>query len=134
MSKRSSTTSTRSRLDGNVMWDMYTGRGITARGGAPVRPFLIRRLAWACLAGVIRFTVPSWSSWPQRPQLFSSLKYPSTRSRVGSAASAIARILSRFWGATWPLGEEAVERHGGANGSTARLLGECVDAVVIGKR
>src|SRR4029453_4870245 len=118
MSKRSSTTSTRSRLDGNVMWYMYTGRGITSRASETVRPFLISRWAWACLAGVIRFTVPSWSSWPQRPQLFSSLKYPSTRSRVGSAASAIGRVLSRVWGATWPLEDEAMVRNGGANGST----------------
>src|ERR1700752_1587348 len=68
---------------------------MTSRASETVRPFLISRWACACLAGVIRFTVPSWSSWPQRPPLFRSLKYPSTRSWVGRAASAIGRVLSR---------------------------------------
>ena len=41
------------------MWYMYTGRGITSRARETVRPFLTSRCACACLAGVMRLTVPS---------------------------------------------------------------------------
>ncbi|HEV8472281.1 MAG TPA: molybdopterin-dependent oxidoreductase [Methylomirabilota bacterium] len=37
----------------------------------------------------MRFTVPRWSSWPQRPQLFSRLKYDSTSPCAGSFTFAI---------------------------------------------
>src|SRR2546426_11434426 len=43
----------------------------------------------------MRFAVPRWSSGSQRPQLFSSLKYPSTRSRAARVQSAIARLASQ---------------------------------------
>ena len=50
------------------------GRGTTSRASDTARPLRMRSFAAACLAGVTRFSVPSWSSLPQRPQLFSSLK------------------------------------------------------------
>ena len=74
MSKRSSTTSARSRSDGNVAWYMNTGIGTTSRASDTVRPVFTSPIAPCRLALVIKFTVPFWSSLPQRPQLFSSLK------------------------------------------------------------
>src|SRR5215207_8208685 len=89
MSKRSSTTSARSRSDGNVAWYMNTGIGTTSRASETVRPVFTRPIAAWRLAAVMRFTVPFWSSLPQRPQLLSSLKYCSTRSCVGGFQSAM---------------------------------------------
>ena len=53
---------------------MIAGCGPMSRASETVRPVRTRDAAWARLAAVMRFAVPRWSSWPQRPQLFSSLK------------------------------------------------------------
>lgn len=52
-----------------------------ARCRAPAtqaRPVLTSSRTRSCLAGAMRLRVPSWSSFPQRPQLLNSLNYDST--------------------------------------------------------
>src|SRR6266542_210010 len=125
MSKRSRTTFTRSRFEGNVAWYMYTGRGTTSRARDTVRPLRISRCAWACLAGVTRFSVPSWSSCPQRPQLLSSLKYASTRSWVGRMSGMSGSSLSVRDGAL-PPGDQASERRSVREAVAFRELGRAL--------
>src|SRR5262245_8045880 len=60
------------------------GCATISRESDTVRPVLTSARAAARRASVMRFTVPRWSSWPQRPQLFSRLKYDSTSACVGS--------------------------------------------------
>src|SRR5260221_399934 len=86
---RTTTTSARSRADGKVTLYMMAGCGPMSRESETVRPVRTSAWAWARLAAVIRLAVPRWSSFPQRPQLFSSLKYPSRRSCVSGAESAM---------------------------------------------
>src|SRR5512132_1563430 len=60
-----------------------------SRASETVRDFFTSACAACRLAAVMRFTVPRWSSWPQRPQLFSRLKYDSTSPCAGSFTFAI---------------------------------------------
>src|SRR5215470_18458684 len=60
------------------------GCATISRESETVRPVFTSARAAARRASVMRFTVPRWSSPPQRPQLFSRLKYDSTSACVGS--------------------------------------------------
>src|SRR5919204_3656784 len=70
------------------------GCATISRESETVRPVFTSARAAARRASVMRFTVPRWSSWPQRPQLFSRLKYDSTSACVGSLGAGM-RASSR---------------------------------------
>src|SRR5437867_9169263 len=71
------------------------GCATISRESETVRPVFTSARAAARRASVMRFTVPRWSSWPQRPQLFSRLKYDSTSACVGSFVPAM--LASSRW-------------------------------------
>src|SRR5436190_19648795 len=65
------------------------GCATISRESDTVRPLFTSARAAARRASVIRLTVPRWSSCPQRPQLFSRLKYDSTSACVGSLVAGM---------------------------------------------
>ena len=57
--------------------------GMINREQLTLMPSLTSAAAWARLASVIRFKVPIWSSFPQRPQLLRESIHPITSSSEG---------------------------------------------------
>src|SRR5439155_14616818 len=65
------------------------GCATISRESDTVRALFTSARAAARRASVIRLTVPRWSSCPQRPQLFSRLKYDSTSACVGNLVAGM---------------------------------------------
>src|SRR5688500_7936318 len=97
---------------------MIAGCGPMSRARDTVRPVRTSACACARFASVIRFTVPRWSASPQRPQLFSSLKYASTRSCVGGVQSVMGDSPSfpRWYREAPRFTRGAAERRGDMGG------------------
>jgi len=60
----------------------------------PAIPFLVKLLGDDVLIDPLPYDQPNWSSSPQRPQLLSESKYPSTSSSVGIFPGIISSLVS----------------------------------------